>query len=134
MEQSLASLPYVSESCVLAIPDHEARELCAAVIRTTKASDTLRDKINLARVRFDLKESLPTYMLPAILRILKDDEEIPRTVSGKAIKKTIRKEYFATTDWWPHNNPPLDVEYCGNMPLVDGEMTPWDWRGTQRVD
>jgi malonyl-CoA/methylmalonyl-CoA synthetase len=129
VEQSLGSLPYVSEACVLAIPDHEARELCAAVIRTTRNSE----KINLARVRSDLKESLPTYMLPAILRILKDDEEIPRTVSGKAIKKTICKEFFATTDWWPHNNPPLDVEYCGNMPLVDGEMTPWDWSGTQRV-
>lgn len=134
VEQALADLPYVSEACALAIPDHQARELCAAVIRIARTSNIPKSKINLARIRSDLREGLPSYMLPAILRILKDGEEIPRTVSGKAIKKAVRKEYFATTEWWPHNNPPPEVEYWGNVPQVtEADMRPWDWSGMQRI-
>lgn len=134
VEQALAGLPYVSEACVLSLPDHESRELCAAIVRVARADNALTEQIDLARIRSDLMESLPSYMLPAALRILQADEQIPRTVSGKAVKRAIRKDFFATTDWWPHNNPPSEVEYYGNIPQIDqSSFRPWDWSGVQRL-
>ncbi|KKO97290.1 hypothetical protein THAR02_10610 [Trichoderma harzianum] len=133
--QNTDYLPYISEACVLAIPDHEAKELCAAVIRLDGASGVPAPEISLARIRSDLMQSLPMYMLPAILRILKDGEEIPRNISGKFVKAAVRRELFATTDWWPHSNPPPEVEYWGNMPpIFEAATPPWDWCGVQRAD
>ncbi|PKK48947.1 hypothetical protein CI102_7970 [Trichoderma harzianum] len=135
VEQSLLDLSYISEACVLAIPDHEAKELCAAAIRLDATSSVPAPEISLARIRSDLMQSLPMYMLPAILRILKDGEEIPRNISGKVVKAAVRRELFATTDWWPHSNPPAEVEYWGNMPpIFEAATRPWDWCGVQRAD
>lgn len=135
MEQTLLDLPYISDACVLAVPDHEAKELCAAVVRLDETSGVSTSDINLARIRTDAMNSLPIYMLPAILRILKDGEEIPRTISGKAVRKAICKEFLGTDKWWPHDNPPADVEYWGNMPpIFEAETRPWDWCGVQRAD
>lgn len=135
VEQSLLDLPYISEASVIAIPDHEAKELCAAAIRLDVTSSVPASEISLARIRSDLMQSLSMYMLPAILRILKDGEEIPRNISGKVVKAAVRRELFATTDWWPHSNPPAEVEYWGNMPpIFEAATRPWDWCGVQRAD
>ncbi|PNP49778.1 hypothetical protein THARTR1_09546 [Trichoderma harzianum] len=114
---------------------HEAKELCAAVIRLDGASGVPAPEMSLARIRSDLMQSLPMYMLPAILRILKDGEDIPRNISGKVVKAAVRRELFATTEWWPHSNPPPEVEYWGNMPpIFEAATRPWDWCGVQRAD
>lgn len=75
------------------------------------------------------------YMLPAVLRILKKGEQLARTFTGKANKKLVKEEFFATTEWWPHESPPAEVEYWGNMPrILEAETRPWDWCGVQRAD
>lgn len=37
--------------------------------------------------------------------LLRSDEDIPRNISGKDIKRVMLKCFFETTEWWPHENP-----------------------------
>ncbi|PIG79525.1 hypothetical protein AARAC_000449 [Aspergillus arachidicola] len=132
VENHLTDLPYVTEACVLGVPDHEAKQLCGAIIRCSKDTSS---QVSLHRVRSDLSKYLPTYMLPALLRVLKDTEEIPRTISQKPIKKLILRDFFGVTDYWSIENPTPGVETCGNLPPQREATTrPWDWCGLQRAD
>lgn len=127
-------LHYVADACVLGVPYHEARQLCGAVIRLrTNGRDLFpQSHVDLARIRADLEGVLAAYMLPVVLRILQDGEQLPRTDSGKPIKKRILAELLGTTEWFPAENLPEGVEYCGCNPVVDeGKTRPWDWGGMQ---
>jgi malonyl-CoA/methylmalonyl-CoA synthetase len=138
VENGLLDLPYISEACVLGVPHTIAKELCAAVVRLRPDSNTPPDLINLGKIRLDLSKTLSTYMLPTLLRILRDDETLPLTSIGKPIKKEIRRDFFKTTDWWPLESPPADVEYWSNKAVTAiGEKDlerPWDWCAMQMAD
>lgn len=128
-------LPYVAEACVVGVPHQEVRELCGAVVRLINGVTRI-EQITLSRIRSDLGGSLALFMMPLVLRIIKDGEELPRTVSGKPIKRQILKNYFGTTDWFPAGDLSPGVEYCGcTMPTIDeAEAKPWDFGGLQPAD
>ncbi|KND87442.1 Acyl-CoA synthetase family member 3, mitochondrial [Tolypocladium ophioglossoides CBS 100239] len=133
VEEALTDLPYVSEACVIGVPEDEAKELCAALIRLKEG--TPREEISLARVRADLSETLPAYMRPYLLRIMDDGEKVPCTVSSKPIKKEILKQFFGITEYWSIENPTPGVESWGDQPVqVEAETKPWDWCGLQRSE
>lgn len=126
-------MPYVSEACVVGVPDHEAKELCGALIRLKHGVP--KEEISLARVRADLSETLPAYMRPYLLRVMNDGEEVPHTVSLKPIKREILKQFFGITDYWSVEDPTPGVESLGNQPLqLEAETKPWDWCGLQRSE
>lgn len=140
VEVALTALPYVTEACVLGVPDHEAKEICAAVVRLTPEQEQLQSRyaeqtIDLARLRRDMNESLPKYMLPVLVKILGPGEEMPQTVSQKPIKSQIIKKYFGVDKSWSAENSVLGVEYWGSMPTpVEADTKLWDWLGLQRAD
>lgn len=123
---------------MLGIPHTVAKELCGAIVRFHPDYNTPPDQMTFAKIRSDLAETLPIYMIPTLLRILKDDETLPLTSIGKPIKNEIRRDFFKTTDWWSIENPPADVEYWSNKAVtVIGEkdlQRPWDWCGQQMAD
>jgi malonyl-CoA/methylmalonyl-CoA synthetase len=128
-------LPYVEEACVIAVPCHESKELPAAIIRLKSIDiepDT-RQQVNLQQVREDLSSTLPTYKLPALLRIIGDEEEIPCTVAGKPIKRGLLKQLFNISGFIPAGYAEPGVEFWGNQPdQVLSKMKAWDWCGLQR--
>ncbi|KAK5996040.1 Acyl-CoA ligase oryP [Cladobotryum mycophilum] len=133
VEHAIAELPYVAEACVLSIPDHESKNLCAALVRLNPGVSPA--DVDLRRIRSDIADNLPAFMFPTLLRVLREGEEVPLTTSGKPVKKRIRTEFFTTEEWWPMNNPPADVESWADLRAVLGEKAkPWDWGGIQRVE
>ncbi|KAM0461603.1 hypothetical protein ACHAPV_004311 [Trichoderma viride] len=140
VEVALTALPYVTEACVLGVPDNEAKEICAAVVRLTPEQEQLQSRhseqtINLARLRKDTNEALPKYMLPVLVKVLGPGEEMPQTVSQKPIKSQIIKKYFGVDRSWSAENSISGVEYWGSMPLpVEADTKMWDWLGLQRAD
>lgn len=120
------------------MPDHEAKEICAAVVRLNpeqyKAQRHTYQQIDLKRIRRDMNESLPKYMLPVLVKVLGSGEEMPQTVSQKPIKSQIIQKYFGVKSWSSENSI-LGVEYLGSMPTpVEADTKLWDWLGLQRAD
>lgn len=134
LEGSLIDLPYIKEAYVIGAPDHEAKELAAAIVRLKACTDN-GEAITLRKIRKDLSATLATHKLPALLRILQDGEEIPRTAGGKSIKPGLLQKFFGIENIipkgysWPH------TEFWGNG-IEQGlrQTRPWDWCGLQRSD
>lgn len=92
-------------------------------------------RIDLKDVRRDLALSLATYKLPTVLRILRDGEEIPRTVAGKPIKPGLMQRFFNVKDFLPANYAADGVEcWRSTDEQLSHETRPWDWCGMQRND
>ncbi|KAE8413977.1 hypothetical protein BDV36DRAFT_299488 [Aspergillus pseudocaelatus] len=90
LEHCLMDLPYIFEAHVLPVQDREAGGLIAALVEVQKPNETEQDQgnINLRRIREDLAAAnLVSHKLPALLRILPKNGEVPRTASGKVLKK-----------------------------------------------
>lgn len=113
VECSLQDLAYISQACVCAVPDPQATELCAAVVRLRNNGAHLQQSI-LSRIRADLANVLPSCMLPAAIRILDDGEVIPKTQSGKIVRRFVAEKFFANGDWRSVTNPAPGFCYFGN--------------------
>ncbi|KAK3345898.1 hypothetical protein B0T25DRAFT_520436 [Lasiosphaeria hispida] len=108
--------------------------LCGAIIKLRH--NGVEGRVDLARVRKGLFSVVPQYMHPTVLRVLGENEHIPRTYSGKPIKRQILKEFFRTTDCFPADQLPEGVEYCGCEDPArekEGPRQPWDFGGLQRA-
>lgn len=126
-------LHYISEACVVAVPNNNVKQLCGAIVRLKRGS-TPTEQTSLARIRSDLQISLAPFMLPTLLRILKDEEQLPHTVSGKPIKRQILEDYFGSTDGAQPRVYPPGVERCEWERPAEGMMKPWDWGGLQMAN
>jgi malonyl-CoA/methylmalonyl-CoA synthetase len=114
VESNLQDLSYISEACVCAVPDRDATELCAAVVRLRDGNLAAQQSV-LHRIRADLSEVLPAYMLPTIIRVMKDEEVVPKTQSGKIVRRFVAKRFFNNVDWQSLGIQPLGFQYFGNM-------------------
>lgn len=131
LEHALEAIPYLSEGYVVAVPDHEANQLCGALVRVQKDNEA-SEKITLTKIRSDLSDQHPTYMLPVLLRVLQDGEEVPLTVSQKPIRNEIVKKYFLVGDYWSVEKPTPGVECGDNEPEGREHIgAAWDWAGLQ---
>lgn len=103
IERELLSLPYISEAMVVGVPDLEFGQRVGAVV--TLRSDAIAQRfytqnrrspthLGIDDLRNDARERLAGYKLPTLLRVL--DEEIPKSATGKVVKKTLGPEYFPT--------------------------------------
>lgn len=117
LEQRLMALPYVSEAYILPVQDHDAGGLAAALIRLQKHKTTKTEygDIDLRRIRNDLAATkMASSKFPALLRILRDDEQIPSTISSKALKQECLRKYFNISGYLPDQYSVDGVEYWGN--------------------
>ncbi|KAK7728832.1 hypothetical protein SLS63_006440 [Diaporthe eres] len=107
------------DSCVVAVPLEQGKQLCGAVVRLKDGVEP--EKITLDRVRGDLQADLDVTSLPTLLRLLGPQEDLPRTATGKPIKYQVMEDFFYAgdcgRDWFAVENPPHDVEFCG-MPIA----------------
>lgn len=127
LEHTLETMPYLTEGYIVAVPDHESNQLCGALVRAPKDSKN-NEEITLAKIRRDLSKHHPTYMLPVLLRLLKDGEEVPLTVSQKPVRKEMVKQYFLSDDYWSVEAPTPGVE-CWDRGIKERDHTgtAWDW-------
>ncbi|KAM3499225.1 hypothetical protein MY10362_007506 [Beauveria mimosiformis] len=81
------------------------------------------------------------YTRPFLLRILREGEAIPYTVSQKPLAREIVRQYFAPTGIWDSGVPTAGVEVWGSSlatlnrfipdKLLEHSLKPWDWAGVQ---
>jgi malonyl-CoA/methylmalonyl-CoA synthetase len=120
IERELLSLPYVSEAMVVGVPDMEFGQRVAAVV--TLRQDQLAQKfyaengrrsneLKISDLRNDARNRLAGYKLPTLLRVL--EEEIPKSPTGKVVKKTLGPEYFPTGEG-KHYNQDAEVQTWKN--------------------
>jgi malonyl-CoA/methylmalonyl-CoA synthetase len=142
VEKALMKLPYISNACVLGVPYPRTTQLCGAVVQLKPANIPV-ESISLRSIRLALRDILPTYMQPCVLRILKDGEILPLTLSGKFVKKKILADYFGGSGWDSANSQPPEVEIWDSIPSVEnwggtprmkGTYKVWDWGGLQHAD
>ena len=123
-------LPYISEAYVLPVLDHEAGGLAAALVRLRKDNkvDKEDDDIGLRRIRNDLAATgMASSKFPALLRILRDGEQIPVTVSSKALKRECLQTYFKISGYLPDQYAVEGVEYWGNKIDASASTCVFEW-------
>jgi acyl-CoA synthetase (AMP-forming)/AMP-acid ligase II len=93
VEEALAQHPDVAEAAVIGVPDERWGETVKAVVVVRPGSaPTAEELIAFAR------ERLAGYKLPRSVDFV---EELPRTPSGKVLKRELRKRYESRTDGGP---------------------------------
>lgn len=124
-------LPYVSEAHVLPVPEHEAGGIVAALVRLDKhAGQGAKHDVTLATIREDLAGAgLVSYKLPVLLRLLREEDQVPFTASGKAVKKECLRKYFNITGYLQDQYAVDGVEYWGNKLDLGASSRLFDWGG-----
>lgn len=130
MELRLLELPFIREGCIVGAPEPNNGTRLAALVRFKKSSAcscAKGIKPSLALIRESLAVHLPVYMLPTALRVLSDEEDIPRTASHKAIRPKVIEQYF------PLNESGEIVDSAELWDLNQNEITGprklWEWGG-----
>jgi malonyl-CoA/methylmalonyl-CoA synthetase len=141
VEMHLLDLPFIAEGCILAATSEDNGGQVAALVRFqaagvcgadpgyTAGTVPPPDQSCLKFLQDSLATSLPAYMLPTMLRVLQDGEEIPRSASLKVLRRKAVEQYFALSD---DMRLPLDVECrCVDQDALPRPPRAWDWGGLQ---
>jgi malonyl-CoA/methylmalonyl-CoA synthetase len=112
IEREMLGLTYVSEVMVVGVPDEEFGERVAALVRTKDEREVMEierhllpKRLDLQRLRGDLKTRLAGYKMPTVLRVI--TEEIPKSVTGKVEKKALGPKFFPPEKY--HNLPEVEI-------------------------
>ncbi|KAK5171985.1 uncharacterized protein LTR77_003622 [Saxophila tyrrhenica] len=93
VEQACLKLPNVREVSVLGVDDEEFGQRVAAVVLPTAGSNG--SSLRIDRLREDLRQTLPAYKLPTLLRVV--DGELPKGETGKVQKKILGPQLFPSS-------------------------------------
>ncbi|ODM23812.1 hypothetical protein SI65_01401 [Aspergillus cristatus] len=128
VETHLTDLPYISECCILPVPDPQTAGRVAALVRFHKDNPEAPAKKNLRSIREDLSDKLAAYKLPTLLRILQTSEEVPKTAaSGKVSRKQAVKQFFPVSEGF---GLLAEVEVWDEKAQNEtGPRKAWDWAG-----
>lgn len=88
MEREIIGLDYVSEVMVVGVEDDEFGQRVAAAVVLKEPEER---KLTLEGLREDLRSRLAGYKMPTLLRVV---PELPKTVTGKVMKKKLKPEFF----------------------------------------
>lgn len=114
------------------MPDPFSRQVCAVVARLNTQHLLPERQIGLSQIRTDLLErGMAVHMLPILLRVLGDDEVLPRTTSNKPMKRKIAEQYFGSMDGLAPIQLPACVERLDLPKARSTDIKPWDWCGMQ---
>ncbi|KAJ5907796.1 hypothetical protein N7495_000478 [Penicillium taxi] len=129
LETRLNEVPAVIEAYVVPIPDENYGYRVGALIHfdIKKADDVL----DMQYIRSQLSDRVPMFMMPTALRVLAPGDSVPRTVSGKLIRKSAAEKYFLRT-----HGPGLadDVEVWTLKAEELQARKAWDWGGTPMTE
>ncbi|OJD33681.1 amp-binding enzyme [Diplodia corticola] len=126
VEMRLLELPFISQACIVSVPDGDASTRVAALVRFN--GDGLSQ--GLAELREELSATLAQYKLPTALRVLQPSEKFPVTFTGKVLRKKVVEQYFPTMGTY---ELPRDVELW-DLRSKGQQGAPhkaWDWAGLQ---
>jgi malonyl-CoA/methylmalonyl-CoA synthetase len=90
VERALFRLEYVFEAFVVAVVDPAVVSRVAVLIRARNP----QMQLDLETLREDLSAHVPAFMLPSIIRVLREGEEVPRTASGKVNRAKLAESFF----------------------------------------
>ncbi|KAE8394397.1 hypothetical protein BDV23DRAFT_190022 [Aspergillus alliaceus] len=126
VESKLLELPFVSEACIVSVPDERSAARVAAIVRFHQDFPGG----NLHNIREALSDKLSQYKLPTALRVLQEGEEIPTTLTGKVMRRLVVERFFQLKDNYelPSEVELLDIQ---SQKQVGGNAKAWDWAGLQ---
>ncbi|GBF62074.1 malonate--CoA ligase [Trichophyton mentagrophytes] len=143
LEDKLSELPYLAEAYVVAVPDMEILHRVAVIARLNPSfkeeeanslgPDGKPTSNMLFKVRRDLTElKVAQYKLPTLLRVLKDDDVIPRTTTDKVIRKKVIQIFFPQSADCKVEDLPKEVLVWDLKNDKNAESTGlWDWAAAQ---
>lgn len=143
LEDKLSELPYLAEAYVVAVPDMEILHRVAVIARLNPSfkeeeanslgPDGKPTSNMLFKVRQDLTElKVAQYKLPTLLRVLKDDDVIPRTTTDKVIRKKVIQIFFPQSADCKVEDLPKEVLVWDLKNDKNAESTGlWDWAAAQ---
>lgn len=123
VENRLLALPYLTEGYVVPVQDPQCDSRVAVLVRTNQA-----DKVDLVKIRTDLSLELPAYQLPTMLRILRDDETVPRTWSDKTAMAKAINLFFPQDAEQNMTGTDIEVMGIGNFMKAKTQKM-WDLSG-----
>jgi len=89
IEAKLAGLPVIAHAAVVLRNDNEIEQLVAFVVPTLDA------EIDVGRLRNELRQSLPAYMVPERFELV---QSLPKLTSGKVDRKGLKQIELAPAD------------------------------------
>ncbi|RFU26561.1 hypothetical protein B7463_g9774, partial [Scytalidium lignicola] len=99
IERECLGLPYIAEVMVVGVDDEEFGQRVAAVVtlredqtQYTYDGSSGKKRLTLEDLRRDLSPKMVRYKMPTLLRVV--EGEIPKTASGKVLKKQLGPKYF----------------------------------------
>ncbi|KAB8208433.1 hypothetical protein BDV34DRAFT_190277 [Aspergillus parasiticus] len=128
VESELAKHPFVSEAIVVGIQDTSAGQLVAALVVIN--DDTPEgNSLDLSAVRrwLAVERQMNAYKLPTVLRLVRKNQELPMTLSGKFIKRRIRDSFFNQEEL---QSDRVQVHDLSTQEPDIGDR-PFDWAGIQ---
>ena len=137
IEEQIALLPSIAEVMILGVHDSTLTEHVGAIIKprsshadtVTTTTDSTDSPTTLATLRAALTAHnlLPIYKLPTVLRVLRDEELIPSTATGKRSKALATKMYFPPD--WPSLCEDVQVWEPSREKPEWMPKKAWDWAG-----
>jgi len=131
----LLDQPFITEAYVVPVLDIFAGGMQVAIVlrlgKIPPVPAQLRENapegsaLSLHALRVFLSQFLEEYKLPVILRILSDEEDVPRTQSGKPLLITIATKFFPQPLEGSLDGLPADVQIC--RASIRKEPVAWDW-------
>jgi long-chain acyl-CoA synthetase len=89
VEAALLEHPLVRDAAVVGLPHKDYGEEVAAILQV--ASEHLADRVS-DEIRASLADRLARFKIPTTIRLT--DGELPRTATGKILKRQLRERYF----------------------------------------
>ncbi|KAJ5513406.1 NRPS-like protein biosynthetic cluster [Penicillium fimorum] len=133
VEKQLNDLSGVKEGHILAMPDERCGYRVAALVQlgTDGDAETQPASLDLPSLRTQLEEKVPAFMIPTAFRLLQADETIPRTVSGKIIRRDAAKKFFPVGEDGLCSAPDVQLWLARPSMCQTNGAKPraWDWAG-----
>jgi malonyl-CoA/methylmalonyl-CoA synthetase len=131
----LLDQPFIAEAYVVPVLDIFAGgKQVAIVIRLRKSSLVPAElqegapkgsALSLHALRVHLSQFLEEYKLPTILHILGDEQDVPRSQSGKPLLNAIAGEFFPQPLEGSLEGLPAEVQVCRT--IIRRNPVAWDW-------